>query len=94
MVWDKGTYRNISQEHGKPVSLKRAIADGHLSVWLDGKKLRGGFAFIHTKRPKKENWLLIKMADKEADARRNPLKSDVKSALSGRTIKQIAREER
>src|SRR5207302_5651147 len=29
MVWDKGTYRNISQKHGKPVSLKRAIAGGH-----------------------------------------------------------------
>ena len=94
MVWDKGTYRNISQKHGKPVSLKRAIAGGHASIWLDGKKLKGGFALIHTKKPKKENWLLIKMDDKEADARRKPLKTEVKSALSGRTMKQIAREEK
>jgi DNA ligase D-like protein (predicted 3'-phosphoesterase) len=93
MVWDKGTYRNITEKHGKLVPITRALADGHVAVWLEGKKLKGGFALIHTRRPQEKNWLLIKISDDEADTRHDPLKSKPKSALSGRTMNQIAKDE-
>jgi hypothetical protein len=41
---------------------------------------------------KKPDWLLVKMRDEEADSRRNPAKIETKSALSGRTMKQIKEE--
>ena len=41
---------------------------------------------------KRERWLLVKMADEEADARRKPVKTQPESVLSGRTIEQVAAE--
>ena len=80
MVWDKGTYRNVSEKYD---SMKESYKKGHISVELKGKKLKGGFALIKTPR----GWLLVKRADKYAS------KSDVlkktKSAKTGRTLKQI-----
>lgn len=38
-------------------------------------------------------WLLIKMDDDEADARRNPTSTEPKSVLSGRTLEEIAADE-
>ena len=91
MVWDTGTYRNLTKASGKLVPIKRAIEAGRVSIWLNGWKLQGGFALIHTKRPQERNWLLFKMNDEKTDARRNVLKAD-KSALTGRTMSQIAKE--
>src|SRR5207237_9583133 len=42
IVWDRGTYRNVTEQDGKPVRMDRALADGHVSLWLEGEKLRGG----------------------------------------------------
>ena len=89
MVWDTGTYRNLTEKDGKPVTMNRALEAGHVSIWLEGKKLKGGFTLIHTKRPQEKNWLFFKMADEMADPRHDPLKAD-KSAVSGRTMRQIA----
>jgi hypothetical protein len=41
---------------------------------------------------KRERWLLVKMADEEADARRKPVKSQPESVASGRTIQEVAAE--
>ena len=41
---------------------------------------------------KRERWLLVKMADEQADARRKPVKSQPESVLSGRTVEQVAAE--
>jgi len=92
LVWDTGPYRNLKEDDG--VSMDEALDDGHLTVWLEGEKLRGGYALTRTKMggdPK--NWLLVKMDDDEADARRNPTSTEPKSVLSGRTIEEIAAEE-
>ncbi|MGH7563623.1 MAG: DNA polymerase ligase N-terminal domain-containing protein, partial [Gemmatimonadota bacterium] len=43
IVWDRGTYRNLTDD-GDEVPVARAIDDGHLKIWLDGEKLRGGYA--------------------------------------------------
>ncbi len=90
MVWDIGTYKNIKKKDGKLVPLEKSYADGQIEVWLEGKKLKGGYALIKTKGLGENKWLLIKMRDEHADARRNPVKSQPKSALTDRTLKQIA----
>lgn len=94
-VWDRGTYRSMMKNrHGQRVPLEKAPRTDNLEFWLEGKKLRGGYALIHSKmRGRKENWLLIKLKDDAADARRNPVNTETKSVLTGRTLKQIAREE-
>ncbi len=93
MVWDRGTYRNLRAGKDKQsMSMKKALDDGLVEVWLKGKKLRGGYALKRTDRGKKPRWLLIKMDDDAADARRNPVSSERKSAKSGRTLNQIARD--
>src|SRR5919202_1397175 len=34
IVWDTGTYRNLTERDGKEVSVQDALDRGHLSVWL------------------------------------------------------------
>ncbi len=95
MVWDIGTYRNIKQKKGKLVPMKQCLKNGQIEVLLKGKKLQGGYVLIRTGKTKAEQrWLFIKMRDEYASARRNPVSSQPKSALTGRTMKQIEREER
>ena len=95
MVWDTGMFENIKHdEDGKPIDLKKSYEMGTVEVSLKGEKLRGGYAVVKMKSGKmKGNWLLIKMDDDEADARRNPTKTQNKSVKTQRTMKQIANEE-
>jgi len=91
IVWDTGEYENMSQKEGRQVSLKKALEEGHARVRLYGKKLKGGFSLIQTKmRGDEKNWLVIKEADDHADARRNPVSTEPKSVLSGKTIREMA----
>jgi DNA ligase D-like protein (predicted 3'-phosphoesterase) len=90
IVWDHGTYRNIKEDDdGNEVPMEKALKDGHVTVWLDGRKLSGGYALIRTGGDGKR-WLLIKMKDDEADARRNPVSTEPESVVSGKTIEEIA----
>src|SRR5919197_1397261 len=68
IVWDTGTYQNLTERDGREVPLADAIDDGHLAVWLDGEKVRGGYALNRFRG--RDQWLLVKMRDDEADARR------------------------
>jgi DNA ligase D-like protein (predicted 3'-phosphoesterase) len=86
IVWDAGTYRNLGDE---PV--EQALERGHASVWLEGAKLRGGYALTRMGRGKRERWLLVKMDDEGADRRRNPVSTQPESVVSGRTIEDVAR---
>jgi len=92
MVWDIGTFRNLTEKKGKPVPLAEAVAHGHVKVWLQGKKLRGGFSLTRFKTGKDEAWLLVKNQDEMADARRDPVAEEPDSALSGRSLEEIARQ--
>ncbi len=94
MVWDRGTYKNQKREKGRLLAMDKAYDKGRIEVWLDGDKLKGGYALIRTGKKSDNRWLLIKMKDDEADARRNPVSSQPKSVLSGRTLKQIESDER
>jgi len=92
IVWDRGTYKNMREKDEKIVSMPTCLREGRIEVFLRGKKLKGAFALIRmkgtvgTKSPK-SNWLLIKMKDEYADARRNPVSSEPESVKTGKTIK-------
>jgi DNA ligase D-like protein (predicted 3'-phosphoesterase) len=87
IVWDAGTYRSLTDG---PV--EAALEDGHLSVWLEGAKLRGGWTLRRTRGGAKPQWLLVKRRDEGADARRNPVSSQPESVRSGRTVEDLAGE--
>lgn len=89
IVWDRGTYENITEKDGKTRPAAKALEDGHLLVRLKGRKLRGGYALQKTGKGAKARWLLVKMDDGEADARRNPVSTQPESVLSGRTIEEV-----
>ncbi len=90
MVWDIGSYRNLTEKKGAAISLAEAVAHGHVKVWLEGRKLKGGYALTRFRTGKDESWLLVKADDAEADATRNPVADDPRSALTGRTLEEIA----
>jgi DNA ligase D-like protein (predicted 3'-phosphoesterase) len=85
IVWDAGTYRSLTDG---PV--EEALKEGHLSVWLEGEKLRGGWTLQRTRGGPKPQWLLIKRRDEGADARRNPVSTQPESVRSGRTVEELA----
>lgn len=90
IVWDAGTYGNLTERDGAEVPVAEAIDDGHVSFWLEGRKLRGGWAL--TRFRGEDDWLLVKRDDSEADARRNPVSTQPESVLTGRTIDEVAAE--
>jgi len=94
MVWDIGTYKNASEHNGRAISEQNALKNGEIKFILKGKKLVGKFVLIRTDYGKKtgEEWLLIKMKDDYASARRDPVKSQQKSVLTDRTMTQIKRD--
>jgi DNA ligase D-like protein (predicted 3'-phosphoesterase) len=91
-VWDRGTFRNTSHDKDKDLAAGAALKRGHLSFWLEGEKVRGGFSLIRTHQSEK-SWLLIKKSDETADARRNPTSTQTESVLTGRSMEEIAAED-
>ena len=86
VVWDTGAYAHRTEIDGEPVSAAEALDDGHIKVELFGEKLTGAYALTHTKMGGDDsNWLLVKVDDDGADARRNPTSTQNESVLSGRT---------
>lgn len=84
MVWDTGSYGNLRDE-----DMAECHRDGLIEVWLEGSKLRGGYALKRFRGGKKPQWLLIKMKDEAADARRNPVSTEPDSVKTGRSLKTI-----
>ena len=94
LLWDAGTYRNLkADDNGDPSPLGDQLSNGHATVWLDGEKLQGGFALTRVGEGEDERWLLVKMDDEEADARRNPVSTEPESVKSGRTLDEVAADE-
>jgi DNA ligase D-like protein (predicted 3'-phosphoesterase) len=91
LVWDTGTYRNLRARKGRQsLGMEDALADGLLEVWLEGSKLTGGYALKRTGNDRKPRWLVIKMNDAHADARRRPLSTEPASVKTGRDLDEIA----
>ncbi len=93
LVWDSGVYRNLTEKKGEAIPMGQAVAYGHAKVWLEGSKLRGGYALTRFKTGKDESWLLVKQNDEAADPRRNPVADEPQSVLTGRTIEEISSEQ-
>jgi bifunctional non-homologous end joining protein LigD len=86
MVWDIGTYRMLG---GKPL---QAWREGLLHFELKGKKLKGEWSLIRTRQQGGKNqWLLLKSG---ADVKPISAKQDDASALTKRTMVQIARQKK
>ncbi len=91
LVWDTGEYDNLtSDDDGNEVPVPEAVERGHVSFRLHGEKLEGGYALTRTGQ---ERWLLVKMDDDQADARRNPTSTQPDSVLTGRSLEDIARDQ-
>jgi DNA ligase D-like protein (predicted 3'-phosphoesterase) len=84
MVWDRGVYENLNKDESVAEGLKK----GHIKINLQGEKLKGGYALTETNK-EKNWWILVKIRDEAADARRNPTSTQPKSVLTGRTLAEI-----
>jgi DNA ligase D-like protein (predicted 3'-phosphoesterase) len=95
LIWDRGMYRNLREGEGvDSLSMTESIEEGKVEVWLEGERLQGGFALIRTGYGiNKNGWLLKKMDDEKADARRNPVSSEPDSVVSHRSLEEIRKEE-
>ncbi|MDR7304281.1 DNA polymerase ligase N-terminal domain-containing protein [Haloactinomyces albus] len=87
LVWDTGSYQHLTEQQ---TSAAEALENGHINLWLDGDKLRGGYALTRMGKRTDSQWLLIKMKDAGADRRRNPLERQPRSVLSGNDLRGIA----
>jgi bifunctional non-homologous end joining protein LigD len=83
MVWDRGTFEPLSKAPTKE------LESGKLHFVLNGEKLRGEWYLVRLRDPKQ--WLLIKAGEDM-----NPVskKLDDTSALSGRSMKELAKGDR
>jgi len=91
IVWDIGSYENLTQRDGRTVPIARALKDGHAVIELHGEKLYGGYALTRVGATReRERWILVKTRGDAADARRNPVSTQPESVLSGRTIEEVA----
>lgn len=89
IVWDTGSHRNITERDGHEVPLAEALEQGHAAVWLEGRKLRGGWTLQRIRGGAKPQWLIIKRRDEFADARRRPTSTQPESVLSGRLVEEV-----
>jgi len=88
MVWDRGTWEPEGDPH-------RGMKQGRLTFELFGEKLHGGWSLVRMRNRNgdKNNWLLIKRSDDEARRRDGDLLAkQPQSALSGRTLEEIAED--
>ncbi|MET0340963.1 MAG: non-homologous end-joining DNA ligase [Polyangiales bacterium] len=85
IVWDRGAWVP-EEEPGE------GVRKGKLTFTLHGDKLRGRFHLARTKMEggKREHWLLFKGRDEAAREGSDIVVERPESALSGRTIEQVA----
>ena len=96
IVWDEGTYeaadKNFDDKRQHEKYLLHELYSGKLKFILHGKKLKGEFALVKTSARGENAWLLMKLKDKYATTE-DITKKD-KSAISDKTIEQIAKTSR
>lgn len=88
MVWDKGTW------FPEIPDVDEALNKGELKFTIDGRKLNGSWVLVRTRgfgRRERPSWLLIKHRDLFA-AKCDITLEAPRSAISGRTLAEIARD--
>ncbi|MBI2545895.1 DNA ligase [Candidatus Woesearchaeota archaeon] len=91
IVWDNGTYENISRFE----NMKDAVKAGHIVIKITGKKLKGEFALMRmrARNPfEKEQWLFLKMKDGYAQPGYDVTSEKPKSIVSGLTLEQLEKK--
>ena len=102
IVWDAGTYTLI--ENDRPVDFhdraraerlaREGLASGHLSVFLNGRKLKGGWTLQRTRgHGVKSQWLFVKRRD-GLERPDGDITAEDRSVLSGLSIADLERGER
>ena len=92
MLWDRGTYR-YGGDHPDPIEgLRRGLAKGDFKFVLEGKRLRGSWVLVRTRRGDrgKPQWLLIKHRDEHAEEGADVVAEHTTSVATGRTMEEIA----
>jgi DNA ligase D-like protein (predicted 3'-phosphoesterase) len=82
--WDEGEYRNTTPDR----SMDEGLDEGYARFVLEGHKLRGEWSLRRMSDDR--GWLLSKRRDEHADAKRDPVRDEPESVLSGLTIEQVA----
>ncbi|HET6615196.1 MAG TPA: DNA polymerase ligase N-terminal domain-containing protein, partial [Dehalococcoidia bacterium] len=94
IVWDNGTY--TPDEDGETSwgdrdegnrRMREGLENGKISITMRGKKLRGSWTLVRTKK-EPNSWLLIKHRDEYASTTKDILEED-KSVISGLSIKDL-----
>ena len=95
IVWDCGVYSpdedqqySFSNRAAAEARMREGLAEGKLSVFLRGEKLKGSFALVRTRADKQ--WLLIKHKDRFSNS--DDLLARSRSVLSGVTVEDISPE--
>src|SRR5690606_471948 len=68
--------------------LLKQLKAGSLKIRLNGKKLKGEFALVHTKGRGDNSWLLIKHRDRYATTK--DITEKERSVVSGKTLEKLA----
>lgn len=98
IVWDAGTYTVVSNDvpvdfHDRARAQKLAregVERGHLSIFLNGRKLKGGWTLQRTRGTgTKSQWLFLKRRDGLESSERDVISED-RSVFSDLTIEDLA----
>ena len=92
MIWDEGTYtaRASDDREAGEKALLDGFAKGHITFVVKGSKINGEYALIKLAKGEENAWLLLKKGD--TFARRSEVTNEDRSARSGRTLGEIARD--
>jgi bifunctional non-homologous end joining protein LigD len=93
MLWDRGTYTYGGTDAVDPVEgLRRGYAKGDFKFVLQGKRLRGSWVLVRTRRDAqgKAQWLLIKHRDEYAQPGSDVTAEYQTSVATRRSMEEIA----
>jgi bifunctional non-homologous end joining protein LigD len=92
MLWDRGTYTYGGTDPDPLEGLRRGFQKGDFKFILRGKRLRGSWVLVRTRRDTKNRaqWLLIKHRDEYAVPDSDVTAEFQTSVASGRSMEEIA----
>ncbi|HEV8330190.1 MAG TPA: DNA ligase D [Steroidobacteraceae bacterium] len=95
IVWDCGVYSpdedgrySFGNREEAQERVRSELADGKLSFFLRGEKLKGSFALVRTSSDKQ--WLLLKHKDRFVSGGSSDVLARSRSVLSGRSLDELA----
>jgi bifunctional non-homologous end joining protein LigD len=92
MLWDRGTYTYGGSDSDQIEGLRRGYLKGDFKFVLQGKRLRGSWVLVRTRRDDKgrAQWLLIKHRDEFAAEGSDVTAEYQTSVATQRTMEEIA----